>query len=260
MKSYLNKKHDIFKNIINIFLEFIYPENITCIICNKPINKENTYSMCKNCFKELHFIKDGCIKCGKPIINHSLEKIDIAGCSYCFSKNFYFDKSISCIEYTDFSKKIVFGLKYSNKTYMSKYIANIMKEKLDIESIKFDYILFVPLHKKRLKKRGFNQSQKIAKYLSKVIEIPVVDAIGRKKNTKRLYNLSKEERKKELKNVFIIKDIKQNLKNKNILLIDDIFTTGTTVNEISKILKLNDVNKVYVMSFLTKSNDCYVLE
>jgi competence protein ComFC len=135
-----------------------------------------------------------------------------------------------------------------------------MKEKLDIESIKFDYILFVPLHKKRLRKRGFNQSQKIAKYLGKVVGIAVVDAIGRKKNTKRLYNLTKEERKKELKNVFIMKNIKQNLKNKNILLIDDIFTTGTTVNEISKILKLNGVNKVYVMSFLTKSNDCYVLE
>ncbi len=57
-----------------------------------------------------------------------------------------------------------------------------------------------------------------------------------------------------------MKNTKQNLKNKNILLIDDIFTTGTTVNEISKILKLNGVNKVYVMSFLTKSNDCYVLE
>lgn len=260
MKSYLNEKQGIFKNITNIFLEFIYPENISCIICDKPINKTNTYSMCKNCFMELNFILDGCIKCGKPIINHSLEKQDISGCSYCFGKDFYFDKAISCIEYTEFSKKIAFGLKYNNKTYMSRYVANIMKEKLQIESIKFDYILFVPLHKKRLKKRGFNQTQKIAKYLGESIDLPVIDKIARKDYTRRLYKLSKQERKIELKNAFILKDSKANFKNKNILLIDDIFTTGSTVNEISKLLKLNGVNNVFVMTFLTRSNDSYVKE
>ena len=52
-----------------------------------------------------------------------------------------------------------------------------MKEKLELENIKFDYILFVPLHKKRLRKRGFNQAEKIAKDLGKLINIPVVDNI-----------------------------------------------------------------------------------
>ena len=62
------------------------------------------------------------------------------------------------------------------------------------------------------------------------------------------------ERKKELKNVFkISKDI-ENYTNKNILLIDDIFTTGSTVNEISKLLKLNGINEVYIFTFLTKVN------
>ncbi|HSQ87328.1 ComF family protein [Romboutsia sp.] len=260
MKSYLNEKYSIFKNITNILLEFIYPENISCIICNKPINKNNTYSMCRSCFMELNFILDGCIKCGKPIINHCLEKQDISGCSYCFSKSFYFDKAISCIEYTEFSKKIIFGLKYNNKTYMSRYIANIMKEKLEIENIKFDYILFVPLHKKRLKKRGFNQAQKIAKYLGELMDLPVIDKIYRKDYTRRLYKLSKEERKIELKNVFILKNSSYDLKNKDILIIDDIFTTGLTVNEISKLLKLNGIGKIFIMTFLTRSNDCYVTE
>ena len=58
----------IFKDLTNILIDFIYPDNITCIICNNPINKNNTYSMCKSCFNEMHFILDGCIKCGKPII------------------------------------------------------------------------------------------------------------------------------------------------------------------------------------------------
>ena len=63
-----------FKNMINKCLDFIYPENISCIICDKSIKKTNTYSICKSCFKEMNFIQDGCMKCGKPIIRHSIEK------------------------------------------------------------------------------------------------------------------------------------------------------------------------------------------
>lgn len=241
-------------NLINIFLEFLYPENISCILCNNSISKNTTYSMCKDCFSNINFILDGCIKCGKPIINYSLEEQSIDGCSYCSNKGFYFDKVISCVEYTEISKKLVFGLKYNNKTYLSKYISIIMKEKLDLENIKFDYILFVPLHKKRLRQRGFNQAEKIANNLSEIINIPVIDGIGRIYNTRRLYKLGKEDRINELKNAFIIKNDIIDLKNKNVLLVDDIFTTGSTVNEISKILKINGVNKVFVATFLTRAD------
>ena len=247
-----------FYEVLNFVLDFIYPENISCILCDKPIKKVNTYSLCKDCFKELNFIQDGCIKCGKPIIYHSLEKLDLCGCSYCFNKSFYFDKAISCIEYSDISKSMILGFKYKNKTYMAKYISNIMKEKLDLENIKFDYITFVPLHKKRMRKRGFNQSEKIAKELSKIINIPILDCIYRKSNTNRLYNLNRQERKIELKNAFLVKENINYANGKNILLIDDIFTTGSTVNEISKLLRLNNVNRIFVMTLLTKSNDNYI--
>lgn len=245
---------------LNIILEFLYPDNISCILCDNPISKSNTYSLCKDCFNELHFILDGCAKCGKPIVNNSLEKQSIEGCSYCLNKGFYFDKVISCVEYTELSKRIIFGLKYNNKTYMSKYISIIMKEKLELENIKFDYILFVPLHKKRLNKRGFNQSEKIAQNLGKLINKPVLDSIIRKNNTQRLYKLGKIDRKKELKNAFTLNNDKDFLKNKNVLIVDDIFTTGSTVNEISKILKLNEVNKIYVITFLTRVDLVYATE
>lgn len=259
MKEIKQNNFNVLKNTISIVLDFIYPDNISCILCDKPINKTNTYSMCKDCFSEMNFIVDGCIKCGKPIINHSLEKQDISGCSYCFNKSFYFDKAISCIEYTKISKKLIFKFKYHNSTYMSKYIATIMKEKLELENIKFEYILFVPLHKKRQRKRGFNQSQKIAKKLSEMINVPVLDKIQRIVYTKSLFKLSKVDRYKELKNTFTLNDNEQELKNKNILLVDDILTTGSTVNEISKILKLNGVNKVFVITLLTGNNDCFVM-
>lgn len=257
MKNNIKYISNILKSVISILIDFIYPENISCIICNSQISKNNTYSMCKTCFNEMNFILDGCIKCGKPIIYHSLEKQDISGCGSCFDKTFYFDKSISCIEYNNISKKLILDFKYKRKTYMSKYIANIMKEKLEIENIKFDCILYVPLHKKRLKKRGFNQSEKIAIKLGNIISKPSYDALIRKKNTKPLYKLNKEQRQDTLKNIFEIKN-NMEFKNKNILLLDDIFTTGSTVNEISKLLKLEGANKIYVMTLLTRSNDAYI--
>lgn len=249
---------NIFNNLINGFLEFLYPENISCILCNNPIRKNTTYSMCRECFNNINFILDGCIKCGKPMINYSLEEQSIEGCTYCLNKGFYFDKVISCVEYTEISKKIIFGLKYNSKTYLSKYISIIMKEKLELENIKFDYILFVPLHKKRLRQRGFNQAEKIANNLSNIIDVPVIDIIDRRYNTRRLYKLGKEDRINELKNAFTIKSNIIDLKNKNVLLVDDIFTTGSTVNEISKILKINGLNKVFIATFLTRTDTFYV--
>ena len=137
---------------------------------------------------------------------------------------------------------------------MKSYIVEIMLDKLSIENINFDYILYVPLHKKRERKRGFNQSKIIANQLGKELGVEVLDILERSKNTRRLFELDEKERKKELKNVFkISKDI-ENYTNKNILLIDDIFTTGSTVNEISKLLKLNGINEVYIFTFLTKVN------
>ncbi|MGL5507657.1 MAG: ComF family protein [Paraclostridium sp.] len=154
------------------------------------------------------------------------------------------------------SKIIIFGLKYYNKTYIRDYIVEIMIDKLNIENLNYDYIVYVPLHKKREKKRGFNQSKVIAKTLGRELNIEVLDLVVRSKNTTRLFELDDKSRKQELKNAFELNDQILKCKNKNILVIDDIFTTGSTVNEISKILKVNGVGNIYILTLLTRIN-CY---
>lgn len=248
------------KEFIKIIINYIYPRNITCIICDNPIKLTNSYSLCKSCFKELKFILDGCNKCGKPIVNRNLERESLIECNYCFNKTFYFDKVISCIEYDEISKKLILDFKYKSKTYLCKYIAYLMKERMLLEDIKVDYILFVPLHKKRIRERGFNQSEKIANKLGKLLNIPVLDCIDRVKNTKKLYKLNKEDREKELKNGFKVKENINLIKNKKVILIDDIFTTGSTVNEISKVLKINSADSICIFTLLTTCVDVYVKE
>ena len=248
------------KEVIKIIINYIYPRNITCIICDNPIKLTNSYSLCKDCFKELKFILDGCNKCGKPIVNRSLERESLIECNYCFNKTFYFDKVISCIEYDEISKKLILDFKYKSKTYLCKYIAYLMKERMLLEDIKVDYILFVPLHKKRIRERGFNRSEKIANKLGEFLNIPVLDCIDRVKNTKKLYKLNKEDREKELKNGFKIKENINLIKNKKVILIDDIFTTGSTANEISKVLKINSADSICIFTLLTTCVDVYVKE
>ena len=299
-------------------MDFFFPQNITCLICQKPIDPNNTYSLCKDCFEEMIFIKEECHKCGKPVINrinfdksddeednladeeikeiednciiltgnneskdavnfkidddeeYILEKfeeyregygkveekkIEYSRCKFCESKNFYFDRAISCIEYCDKSKVLVLSLKYYGNTYMSRYIAQVMRDKLEFEQLSADYIIPVPLHKKRMRIRGFNQAEKIASYLSEYTNIPIIDCVKRNRNTKRLYALNKFQREKELKNAFEVKVDSEEIIGKRIILVDDIFTTGTTVNEISKKLKIYGVDEIIVLTFLTRNID-----
>ena len=304
-------------------MDFFFPQNITCLICQKPIDPNNTYSLCKDCFEEMTFIKEECPKCGKPVINRinfekdddeedkftdedikeiednciiltgnsesknavnlniyddeeyilekfeeykegygvnknkdlSSSKVEYSRCKFCENKNFYFDRAISCIEYCDKSKVLVLSLKYYGNTYMSRYIAQVMRDKLEFEQLSADYIIPVPLHKKRMRTRGFNQAEKIASYLSDYTEIPIIDCIKRNRNTKRLYALNKFQREKELKNAFEVKEDSEEIIGKKIILVDDIFTTGTTVNEISKKLKIYGVDEIIVLTFLTRNID-----
>lgn len=299
-------------------MDFFFPQNITCLICQKPIDPNNTYSLCKDCFEEMTFIKEECHKCGKPVINrinfdksddeednladedikeiednciiltgnneskdavnlkidddeeYILEKfeeyregygkveekkIEYTRCKFCENKNFYFDRAISCIEYCDKSKVLVLSLKYYGNTYISRYIAQVMRDKLEFEQLSADYIIPVPLHKKRMRIRGFNQAEKIASYLSEYTNIPIIDCVKRNRNTKRLYALNKFQREKELKNAFEVKVDSEEIIGKRIILVDDIFTTGTTVNEISQKLKIYGVDEIMVLTFLTRNID-----
>lgn len=257
MESYLGLKGKgcwyPIKNIINILLDYIYPKNIKCILCSNPIDKNNTYSLCKSCFDNIVFIKDGCIKCGKPLENNnnisSIEK-----CNYCIDKEFYFTKAISCIEYDNITSKLIYSLKYGRKTYISYHMAQIIRDKLKHENIDFDYIVYVPLHKSRYKKRGFNQCELIALNLEKFTNKKVISCIYRKNKTRYLSKLNKSERSKELKGAFEVTNNIREIENKSVLLIDDIFTTGSTVNEISKLLKNNNIDNIYVCCLLTGRN------
>ena len=221
--------------ILKTFIKIIYPNR--CISCKKIIEDEG---FCIDCWKKLVFINSKrCKCCGKPLDTESFI------CGVCLDKKYYFDQNISV--YNKTIARAIFEFKFKDKTFLSKKFADLMKNNINNFSYKIDYIVSVPMHLNRLRKRGYNQSFLLANDLANLTNIDFIkDLLIKTKNTSRQVGLNVKERKTNLKGSFSIKDkYKDIIKNKNILIIDDVFTTGSTINECAKILKLEGkVNKV----------------
>ena len=111
---------------------------------------------------------------------------------------------------------------------------------------KYDTIVPIPVSKKRQKERGYNQSELIAKEISKKMQIPYNNVLIKSRNIIEQSKLNKEDRHKNIKGVYDLKN-KEIIKNKKVILLDDIYTTGSTVNEASKILKQGNVKTISVL-------------
>lgn len=211
--------------VLNAILKIIFPTK--CISCKK----QGEY-LCEECLNK-------CQICQK-------ENLD-----WVFSVYDYKDSNI---------KKIVKLLKYKNKKDLSKIIGNsiynVMLEELSelnlLENFTNPILIPIPLSKKRLRERGFNQAELIAKEIQKnnpsYFELKTKILI-KNKDTKHQADIKdKKERLKNLIDSFDIKN-KEEISKRNIILIDDVTTTGATLNEAKKILKRNGAKKIIAFTF-----------
>ncbi|GAI27128.1 unnamed protein product [marine sediment metagenome] len=103
----------------------------------------------------------------------------------------------------------------------------------------------MPLDKKRLKRRGFNQAEEIAKVLSEILDIPLInDALLKIKETLPQVKLSEKDREENIKGIFLCQK-PEKIKNKKTLLVDDVYTTGSTMEEAARILKKAGAKEVW---------------
>ncbi|MDP1845887.1 MAG: ComF family protein, partial [Candidatus Moranbacteria bacterium] len=170
------------------------------------------------------------------------------------SRKSFLNAIIAAVSYENPAvKKLIYNLKYRFISASSEPLSELMIKALLRNDLPIpDFIVPVPLHPRRLRWRGFNQSrllaEKISKNLAPMLEIEVMDVLKRDKNNKAQMKIKKyRERLQNIKDIFSFDAQfgKNILKNKEILLIDDIATTGATLEECAKILKENGAKKVY---------------
>lgn len=150
------------------------------------------------------------------------------------------------------TRKLIYQFKYQPYLKdLAKTLASILIEHFILSGKNTNEIwnnsvlLPIPLDKKKLKIRGYNQSEELAKELSIILQIPIItNNLVKIKNTKPQMELSKEEREKNLENAFEIKNPSE-LLGKKIFLVDDVYTTGSTMEECTKTLKESGIKNVW---------------
>lgn len=208
--------------MINL-LELVYPN--VCGFCNK---------ICKN---EL------CNRCKNKIKKYEINII-------IKPQNRYFEELISIFKYEGIIREKIIQYKFGDKAYMNNTFAKIILKNEKICGLlkKYDIIIPVPIHKKRKAQRGYNQTQLIANKISKCLNIKLCNnVLVKNKNTIAQSKLNKKKRVQNIKGAFKILN-SEKIKGKDILLLDDIYTTGSTANECSKILKKAGAKTVGVLT------------
>lgn len=239
-------------DFLDVILELIFQEKNICFICDEYDEEIKSSYICSDCFKKLMFIEENkCKKCCRILdVGYSVDL-----CHDCIDHKFYFNKAISALEYTGIVKDAIYKFKYKNKAYMYKMFGYMLIKSLKEEDIQdIDLIVGVPLHKKKKIKRGFNQAYLLGKYIGKELDVKVdKKSLVRIKETSTQNKLNKTSRLLNIKNAFKVKN-EELFKDKKVLLIDDIFTTGSTVNECSKVLMKAGAKEVVVLTIATGRN------
>lgn len=210
--------------------DFLYP-NI-CLRCEQV--GENGLNLCAQCYEGLAWNSSSCGRCALP-----LPSGNSIVCGACSNKELYFDYAIAPFIYKDFMQEVIQLFKFNQKFNYGSLLADLFCQSIEKANLDLpDILLPVPLHKKRIKARGYNQSLELASMIGKKLKIEVYrNAVKRIRETHVQMQLPAKYRVNNDKNAFAINSTKEKFKNKHIAIVDDVMTTGNTVNEVAKCVR-----------------------
>ena len=215
---------EIQKNLLNV----LFP--VFCNGCSNLLLK-NENVICAKCIHNLPFT-----------YHHNIKETEIDKVFYGLLP-FEFGAALLYFNKKGISQNLIHNLKYKNRQEIGTYLGDLYASELQhLEAFKtIDFIIPVPLHKKRFYERGYNQVTTFCKAIEKNLTIPILDdVLVKTQYLKSVTDKSKEGRLAHNKNVFSIEN-QHKIEGKHILLIDDVFTTGATIESCAKeILKIKN--------------------
>ncbi len=233
-----------YTRIIDLALGILYPKR--CVACDKVLLKiEKEVGFCRHCQPKIRLAGDtACMKCGAPLTDSRKEY-----CSTCSKIHHYYNQNKAIYVYENEMRNAMYRFKYSNKRCYGKVFAAHAAKMYGgwIKKNKIEAIIPVPMYKKKEKRRGYNQAEVFAKALSKETGLPLANKIIRRdSDTVVMKQLNGLKRKKNLLNAFSLQE--NVVQFRKVLIVDDIYTTGTTLDEVTKVLKKGGTKEVFGMT------------
>jgi ComF family protein len=222
----------MFSSVFN--LQFFFP--YTCVLCHG--KSERALDLCLDCEQDLPLVKNVCRYCGIHLDG------DIKVCGRCLKNPPPFDYTFALCYYQHPITQLVTNLKFHHQLINAKILGELMAERLVKSRDLPECIIPVPLHSKRLKERGFNQSLEIARPIARSLKIPIdIKSCKRIRHTEAQTIIPAKLRKKNIKNAF---KVDESFNAKHVAIVDDVVTTGNTISELSRMLRKVGVERIEV--------------
>lgn len=236
-----------FKVYFKSFLDIFFPR--LCLNCGGSLLDEE--GICRRC---LDFKKNPppyCRRCGRHIDIFFQDRL----CPRCKKGNFYFDKAFSPFIFESPLSEVIYLYKYRGYHFLGKLLAEKMAEVVkdffpDIED--YEGVTFVPLHKRKYRQRGYNQTYILASFFSDFFGLPLYDFLGVRSYKPSQTRLKFPERLRNVEGNFYIKSRPL---IERVILIDDVLTTGSTFSECARVLKEGGVKYILALSLSVRSYD-----
>ena len=226
-------------------LDFIFPP--LCHVCRVFIPDAGLLHICSACRERLLPIgSPQCVVCGVPFLGVGNDHI----CGECSTSRHQYNAARAALVYEGACRELIHSFKYLNKTHLRRPLALLTIEHLSgfVRLQTPDLIIPVPLHRKRLRSRGFNQAVLLGELFSSHWKIPLErHNLRRIRWTEPQVNLSARDRRANVKGAFSIQN-PDLVHGRRILLVDDVLTTGSTVEECAVVLKAAGAEDVTIIT------------
>lgn len=205
-------------------LDFVFPR--VCLGCNW-----SSVYICPDCSLKLIKISPPfCPRCGRP-------QIDGALCPVCFQNKSSIDLLRSVFIFEGIIRKAIIELKYNNIRALAKELAVMMSEYYKDSTIPGEILVPVPLHSRRLKNRGYNQSFLLSHYLGNLINLPVSSGclVRTRDTSPQVLSVGYAERLMNVSGAFTCRN--DSLNGKSVIIVDDVYTSGATLEACAEALR-----------------------
>ena len=231
---------ELFAGAARAVLDFALPPR--CAGCGVIV--ADVHSFCADCWKQVEFLGEGgCATCGTPLTG-----TDFGTCAACLARPPRIARTRAAVAYDELSRSLAIRLKYGRKVAVAKTMARYMLPLIGRDNGE-RLLVPVPLHRRRLWWRGFNQSALVARELANVLGIRAdVTALRRIRSTPPLKGMTPLQRRKAVAGAFRVRDSGA-VAGKTVILVDDVLTTGSTAEACARALKRAGAARIELVSW-----------